>query len=302
MEKPSFIGFLLFAIIGLSLKMQSGTAIQCDLGETITTAKVADGDACRKELRTNCGLQGRVVSQLELNAWDPKKTNEKTCEGCCRVQPGPVAPLPAWWGVCAVTDIEKSFNFPNYSGNDCRRCHDGCKPRCDAVGARVGDQICGYFSNGKTNVGLNCICCCRKQVPYPPPPPPSPPPPSPPPPPPSPSPPSPSPPPPSPPPPSPSPPPPSPPPPSPPPPPPSPPPPSPPPPPRNMCYAGDKYSQITYYSTKDCSLCQNDCQTQCSATSMTKQMCTVKLTSVSCQCCCKSSPGATISFLSLATA
>ncbi|KAI3901174.1 hypothetical protein MKW92_051508 [Papaver armeniacum] len=178
MEKPSFIGFLLFAIIGLSLQMQSGTAISCDLGETITTAKVSDGDGCRKELRTNCALQGRVVSQLELNAWDPKKTNEKTCEGCCRVQPGPVAPLPAWWGVCAVTDINKSFTFPNYSGNDCRRCHDGCKPRCDAVGARVGDQICGYFTNGKTNVGLNCICCCRKQVPYPPPPPPSPPPPS----------------------------------------------------------------------------------------------------------------------------
>ncbi|KAI3892364.1 hypothetical protein MKW92_015283 [Papaver armeniacum] len=80
--------------------------------------------------------------------------------------------------------------------------------------------------------------------------------------------------------------------------PPPPPPPSPPLPPKNICKAGDQYSQITYYNTNDCGLCKSDCQTQCSATSVTKQMCTTSPTSVSCKCCCKSSRGATTTSLS----
>ncbi|KAI3866392.1 hypothetical protein MKX03_012575 [Papaver bracteatum] len=308
--KP-LVGFLVFALIGLSitLQMQSGTAISCKLGETIvnTATKVPDCDVCRKDLHTKCGLQGRVV------------TKEKLCEGCCQVPlPCPVQPPVKWWGTCAATDINKTFKIERYTGNNCHPCQDGCKTRCDAIGARVGDQICGYLTNGKTNVGYHCTCyiymafrlsnpnscsscssdckvkcsqmgssmtkqqcntessprlckcCCKTPPPYPSPPPPSP----------------------SPPPPSPSPPPPS----------PSPPPPSPPPPPKNICDdAGEKFSQITHYGTKDCSVCQSDCQAQCSANSLTKQMCTIKPTSLSCQCCCKSNTWSTSSLLSLAT-
>ncbi|KAI3901169.1 hypothetical protein MKW92_051503 [Papaver armeniacum] len=153
--------------------MQTGTAISCELGETFITARSNCKD-CRKDLQTQCGLQGKVVSHLECNAPDPKNTKQKVCEGCCQVPlPCPVQP-PAKWSQCPVTDTDKTFKIEHYSGNDCRRCQDGCKTRCDAIGARVGDQICGYLDNGKTYVGLYCTCCCRKNAPRPPPPPPTP--------------------------------------------------------------------------------------------------------------------------------
>ncbi|KAI3916417.1 hypothetical protein MKW92_029023 [Papaver armeniacum] len=166
--------------------MQSGTAISCDLGEISITAGMSNKcDDCRKDLQTKCGLQGKVVSHVECNAPDPKKPRERVCEGCCQVPlPCPVQP-PAKWTQCPVTDTDKTFKIEHYSGNDCQRCKDGCKTRCDSIGAGVGDQICGYLDNGKTYVGLYCTCCCRKKAPLPPPtpspppPPPSPPPPAP---------------------------------------------------------------------------------------------------------------------------
>ncbi|KAI3881371.1 hypothetical protein MKX03_000056 [Papaver bracteatum] len=189
--KPSFVGIMVFAIIGLSmtLQMQAGAAISCDLDETVVNTTI-NCKFCRKDLQTQCGLQGKVVSHLECNAPDPKHIDKKVCEGCCQVPlPCPVKP-PAEWTQCPVTDTNKTFKIENYSGNDCRRCQDGCKTRCDAIGARVGDEICGYnyydSRVGRTYTGLYCTCCCRKNAPRPPPPPPTPslPPPSPPPPPP----------------------------------------------------------------------------------------------------------------------
>ncbi|KAI3986929.1 hypothetical protein MKX01_014630 [Papaver californicum] len=335
MEESSSVVFLVFTII----KMQLGTAaVSCDVGETnVNAARAYNAWDCRKKLQTNCGLQGRVVSHLEMNAWDPNNTAEKTCEGCCQVPlPCPVQPIQSWR--CNV--------HPPIRINHCHRCQDGCKTRCDKIGARVGEQICGYRMNGKAIVGLKCTCCCRKRTPFPPPPPrPTPAPPRPTPRPPSPStpgqdicraiediyvafrifypsscsscssdctkkcfemgtfmvtqqciadsfspgtgmckcccrpspPPS-------------------------PPPPPSPwfPPPTtspPPPPPENIC---DRFSEILYYNTNDCSVCLSDCQRQCSASSVTKQTCTVNPTSVLCKYCCKRNTGDTTSLLSLA--
>ncbi|KAI3901173.1 hypothetical protein MKW92_051507 [Papaver armeniacum] len=157
--------------------MQSGTAISCDLGETVVTAdKIESGQDCRKELQTQCGLQGRVVSQLKFNAWDPKNIGEKVCEGCCRVPPP--CPAPVEWTKCAVTDTDKTFKIENYTGNDCHLCEEGCKTRCDESKSKVADQICGYLVNDdKTVTGLYCTCCCRENVPCLPPQPPAPPPP-----------------------------------------------------------------------------------------------------------------------------
>ncbi|KAI3881369.1 hypothetical protein MKX03_000054 [Papaver bracteatum] len=165
---------LVFAIIGLSmaLQMESGTAITCDLGETIVTGKESNRADCRSDAQTKCGLQGRVVSHLECNYWDPNHTGDILFEGCCQVPlPCPSQP-PVDWKKCPATDTDKTFSIQT-SNRDCRRCQDGCKTKCDAIGARVGDQICGYLTNGQTKTGLYCVCCCRKKASLPPPLPPS---------------------------------------------------------------------------------------------------------------------------------
>ncbi|MCL7049620.1 hypothetical protein MKW94_018462 [Papaver nudicaule] len=321
MEFSSSVGFFLAVVMGLSmiLHMQTVAAISCDPGETnITTPSTID--SCRKDLQTECQLQGRVVSKLELNSWPPNNNIKgRICEGCCQVPlPCPQKP-PVKWSQCPVTDTDKSFKLPG-SRKDCHLCQDGCKTRCDRLGVRVGDQICGYLLNSDSVfLGLTCICCCRERTPFSPPPPPSMPPPSPP---------------------------------------PtednicrlediyiafrlsdsrgcrlcptdcekkcsgvgssvvlqqctegsssrqckcccknnSAPAPAPralppsisPPPPNNLCKVGDKYAEIRHLNTQDCSSCESDCERRCSTsgTSMTMQMCTVEASSVFCECCC----------------
>ncbi|RZC53355.1 hypothetical protein C5167_012219 [Papaver somniferum] len=324
MEFSSSIGSFLAVTIALSivLHMQTVAAIFCEPGETnITTPSNIDN--CRKDLQAECQLQGRVVSKLELNSWPPNNNIKgRICEGCCQV-PLPCPPQPpVKWTKCAATDTDKSFRRPG-SKKDCHICQDSCESKCDAIGARVGDQICGYLLSSDTVfLGLVCTCCCRARTSFPPPPPPTLPPVPPP---------------------------------SPPPPnicrlediyisfliygsrgcsfcptdceekcsgigssmvvqqciegsssrrckccckndtPPPPPPPlalppsAPPPPANSKCKVGDKHAEIRHLNTKDCSPCESDCERRCSAvgTSMTMQICTVETSSVFCECCCK---------------
>ncbi|KAI3870623.1 hypothetical protein MKW92_023578 [Papaver armeniacum] len=140
-------------------------AISCDPGETNITIS-SDIDHCRRDLQIACQVQGREVSKLELNAFPPNnRIRDRVCSGCCRV-PLPCPPKPPVnWQKCPATDTNKSFRLPG-SKNDCHRCQDGCKTRCDEIGATVGDQICGNLIN--TNavfIGLICTCCCRAKTP-----------------------------------------------------------------------------------------------------------------------------------------
>ncbi|KAI3925651.1 hypothetical protein MKW98_001505 [Papaver atlanticum] len=112
----------------------------------------------RKDLQIACQLQGRVVSKVELNAFPPNnRIRDRICSGCCQV-PLPCLPKPP-------------VNWQTYylAARMCHRCQDGCKTRCDEIGASVGDQIYAVF------IGLICTCCCRAKTAAltPPPPPPA---------------------------------------------------------------------------------------------------------------------------------
>ncbi|MCL7021996.1 hypothetical protein MKW94_011901 [Papaver nudicaule] len=139
--------------------MQIVTAIiSCEPGETNVTTP-SDINSCRMDLQTVCGRQGRVVSKLELNSWPPNNTKQRRiCQGCCQVLlPCPVKP-PVKWSQCAATNMDKTFRTTGVK-RDCHICQDGCKKRCDAIGARVGDQFCG-FQGDTVFLGLACTCCC----------------------------------------------------------------------------------------------------------------------------------------------
>ncbi|MCL7027244.1 hypothetical protein MKW94_028724, partial [Papaver nudicaule] len=122
----------------------------CEPGETNVTTP-SDINSCRMDLQTACGRQGRVVSKLR-DIW----------QGCCQVPlPCPVKP-PVKWSQCAATDTDKTFR-PTGVKRDCHICQDGCKKKCDAIGARVGDQFCG-FQGDTVFLGLVCTCCCREKT------------------------------------------------------------------------------------------------------------------------------------------
>ncbi|RZC86518.1 hypothetical protein C5167_030595 [Papaver somniferum] len=144
--------------------MQTVAAISCDAGETNITIP-SDITHCRRDIQIACQLQGRVVSKVELNAFPPKNLiRDRICSGCCQLPlPCPTKP-PVNWQTCPDTDINKSFELVA-SKNDCHRCQDGCKTRCDNIGARVVDQICGYRQTPAAFLGLICTCCCRAKTP-----------------------------------------------------------------------------------------------------------------------------------------
>ncbi|XP_026397963.1 uncharacterized protein LOC113293576 isoform X2 [Papaver somniferum] len=59
--------------------------------------------------------------------------------------------------------------------------------------------------------------------------------------------------------------------------------------PGNVCKVGDIYSELRIFSTRDCSLCEEQCKAQCGiiGTKMAEKMCLVESDSLLCKCCCK---------------
>ncbi|KAI3974464.1 hypothetical protein MKX01_017957 [Papaver californicum] len=167
-------------------------------------------------------------------------------------QPSPKTPPPtAPENVCKPGDIYSELRL--FDSRDCRLCLVECKTECGSMGTAIAKQVCSFETGS-----LLCKCCCKNNNPSLPPP--SPPPPSPSLPPPSPI--------------------------RPPQPTPSP---SPPTTPENICKAGDIYSELRLYHTRDCRLCEEDCKTECgfTGTSLTEQLCLVESDSLLCKCCCK---------------
>ncbi|KAI3864489.1 hypothetical protein MKW92_031939 [Papaver armeniacum] len=160
------------------------------------------------------------------------------------------------------TDKKRSFDLTG-GRKDCQRCFDGCKTRCDGIGARAADQICLRRFVIATNafLGLVCTCCCRERTPLPPPPPPldlfGPPPPpldifGPPPPPPS----------------------------------------TPTSDTNNICSLRDIYIAFHQFDDpRDCIACATECENKCSAMgttySVAEERCSVGSSSTECKCCCE---------------
>ncbi|KAI3930850.1 hypothetical protein MKW98_025798 [Papaver atlanticum] len=190
----SFSGALLllvlfiFAIVGM-FKIPSAAAISCASGDTTAESTSVSEHTiycitCQDKCIAQCKSQGRVVSQLECNFWGSAPA---VCKCCCGLPSSTPTTDPTSWVQCPAE--EKSQFFALYKVNlDCNLCINGCKTRCDAIGAKVTREVCfqSHQQSSRTLVAndLLCPCCCKPNPPLPPPSPP-PPPPSPPPPPPS---------------------------------------------------------------------------------------------------------------------
>ncbi|KAI3879369.1 hypothetical protein MKW98_014539 [Papaver atlanticum] len=172
----SFSGALLllvlfiFAIVGMFGKSHQ---LQYKFSSEHTIYCVTCQDKCIAQ----CKSQGRVVSQLECNFWGSAPA---VCKCCCGLPSSTPTTDPTSWVQCPAE--EKSQFFALYKVNlDCNLCINGCKTRCDAIGAKVTREVCfqSHQQSSRTLVAndLLCPCCCKPNPPPspPPPPPPSPP-------------------------------------------------------------------------------------------------------------------------------
>ncbi|KAI3865697.1 hypothetical protein MKX03_022571 [Papaver bracteatum] len=237
----------------------------CKSGDIYSELRLFDTRECRLclvECKTECGSIGTTIAKQVCLF----EANSLLCKCCCKNNnpslppPSPPPPPPA-------RPPQPSPSPPTIPGNickagdiyselrlyntrDCRLCDEDCKTECGFAGTSLTEQVCLIESDS-----LLCKCCCKNNNPSTPPPPSqSPPPVSP----------------------------------------PLSPPPSPslPPPaiPGNICKAGDIYSELRIFSTRDCRLCEKQCETQCGfiGTKMAEQMCLVESDSLLCKCCCQS--------------
>ncbi|KAI3920692.1 hypothetical protein MKW92_021053 [Papaver armeniacum] len=163
----------IFVIVGM-LEMPSAAAISCGPGETSAESRsVSDPKiycyGCQDQCITECKSQGREVSQLECNFWG---SEQAVCKCCCGLPSSTPPPKPIAWNQCPTEETNEYFLLRN-SLIDCSLCVNGCKTKCDAIGATVAREVCFQdFQVGTTvliDAVLACPCCCKPNPPPPPP-------------------------------------------------------------------------------------------------------------------------------------
>ncbi|MCL7022367.1 hypothetical protein MKW94_023935 [Papaver nudicaule] len=175
--------FLLLLVIFATVEIQStSAAFSCASGETQTESTSVSHPkiycyGCQDTCVTQCKSQGREVSQIECNFWG---SDQAVCKCCCALPSSTTPPKPIIWNQCPAVETNQYFVLSK-SAIDCSLCVNGCKTKCDAIGASVTRETCFQdFQQGTTTLidgVLACPCCCKPNPPPPPPPPPSPPPP-----------------------------------------------------------------------------------------------------------------------------
>ncbi|KAI3984505.1 hypothetical protein MKX01_033998 [Papaver californicum] len=167
---------LLFIFAILEVLPSAAGAITCAPGETQTeSSSVSDPKiycyGCQDQCITQCQSQGRQVSQLECNFWG---SEQAVCKCCCGIPSSTPPPKPIAWNQCPTEETNKYFTLEK-SVIDCSLCVNGCKTKCDAIGATVAREVCFQnFQLGTTiliDQFLVCPCCCKPNPPPPPPPP-----------------------------------------------------------------------------------------------------------------------------------
>ncbi|RZC85862.1 hypothetical protein C5167_026518 [Papaver somniferum] len=180
----SFSGALLllvlfiFVIVGM-LEMPSAAAISCGPGETSTESRSVSHPmiycyGCQDQCITQCKSQGREVSQLECNFWG---SEQAVCKCCCGLPSSTPPSKPIIWNQCPPEETNKYFDLQK-SVIDCSLCVNGCKTKCEAIGATATREVCFQnFQVGTTTLidqHLVCPCCCKPNPPPSPSPPPCP--------------------------------------------------------------------------------------------------------------------------------
>ncbi|XP_026430098.1 uncharacterized protein LOC113326617 isoform X2 [Papaver somniferum] len=123
---------------------------------------------CQDQCITQCKSQDREVSQLECNFWG---SEQAVCKCCCGLPSSTPPPKPIIWNQCPTEETNEYFLLRN-SLIDCRLCVNGCKTKCDAIGATVAREVCFQDFNVGTTILIDgvlaCPCCCKPKPPPPP--------------------------------------------------------------------------------------------------------------------------------------
>ncbi|KAI3991094.1 hypothetical protein MKX01_041313 [Papaver californicum] len=169
--------FFFFSSLRLLYPISCGLFLRPGETQTESTPDSNPRNYCigyQEQCITECQSQGRQVSEVECNYWRGNE-EQAVCKCCCGLPSSTPPPEDIYWNQCPSGETNKKFMFEN-TDPDYNFCVNGCKSRCDEIGATMTRKTC-VPSTRPRDRELHCPCCKPQNpppspTPSPPPPPP----------------------------------------------------------------------------------------------------------------------------------